>query len=92
MNNEESTYNLDVNAALSRMYAAEEGMRPTLIYKPRIYPDGDQWCALLGVNLQEGVCGFGETPDAACREFDLAWHQNRLRPAKAPPTSDKGAS
>jgi hypothetical protein len=26
------------------------------------YPDGDQWCALLGENLQEGEAGFGNTP------------------------------
>ncbi len=27
--------------------------------------DGDQWCALVGENLQEGVAGFGPTPWAA---------------------------
>lgn len=24
--------------------------------------DGDQWCALKGENLQEGLAGFGATP------------------------------
>jgi len=28
----------------------------------KVYPDGDQWCALLGENLQEGGAGFGSTP------------------------------
>ena len=27
----------------------------------RLFEDGDQWCALYGVNLQEGVAGFGGT-------------------------------
>ena len=27
--------------------------------------DGDQWCALYGENLQEGVAGFGRTPAEA---------------------------
>lgn len=29
--------------------------------------DGNSWCFLYGENIQEGVCGFGETIfDAAC--------------------------
>lgn len=31
------------------------------------YKDGNQWCFLYGDNIQEGVCGFGETIfKAAC--------------------------
>lgn len=26
------------------------------------YKDGDQWCALYGANLQDGIAGFGNTP------------------------------
>lgn len=26
------------------------------------YKDGDQWCALYGKNVQEGITGFGKTP------------------------------
>lgn len=29
--------------------------------------DGDQWCALLGENLQVGLAGFGDTPGDALR-------------------------
>jgi hypothetical protein len=29
--------------------------------------DGNQWCALLGGNLQEGIAGFGDTPAEALR-------------------------
>lgn len=31
----------------------------------RISPDGDQWCALRGPDLQEGESGFGATPEEA---------------------------
>ena len=31
----------------------------------RIFPDGDMWCALIGPDLQEGVAGFGTTPEQA---------------------------
>lgn len=30
--------------------------------KPKLYKDGNMWCCLLGENLMEGVCGFGESP------------------------------
>ena len=45
------------------------GKRRTLVldgYNPiKIFPDGDQWCALVGENLQEGICAFGSTPEEA---------------------------
>jgi len=31
--------------------------------------DGDQWCVLYGENLQEGISGFGPTPDEAVLAF-----------------------
>lgn len=33
------------------------------------YQDGDQWCVLLGPNIQEGICGFGKTPMNAISDF-----------------------
>ncbi len=45
--------------------------------RPRIYPDGDKWCALYGENLQEGVAGFGDTPEKACADFDMRWSQEK---------------
>jgi len=35
--------------------------------------DGDQYCALLGINLMEGVCGFGSTIDDAIEAFCESW-------------------
>ena len=37
-----------------------------------IYKDGDQWCALHGVNLQEGTAGFGDTPGKALQPVSEA--------------------
>ena len=52
-----------------------ELMRPSVVYRPILSLDGDQWCALLGENLQTGLAAFGESPDAAMRAFDLAWNR-----------------
>jgi hypothetical protein len=46
---------------------------PFTIYRPRMFKDGDMWCALYGENLQDGVAGFGKTPQAAVEEFNKAW-------------------
>ena len=54
-------------------FAAYEQQRPSAVFKPKIYKDGNQWCALLGDDLQGGVCGFGDSPDLAARDFDKHW-------------------
>lgn len=53
--------------------AAFMRLSPHYLYKPRLFPDGDHWCALLGDDIQIGVCGFGDTPETAMRAFDKAW-------------------
>jgi hypothetical protein len=58
--------------------AAQE--RPCVLWKPRLFRDGNQWCALLGENIQDGVVGFGDSPDAAMWAFDKAWRE-KLPPA-----------
>ena len=58
--------------------AAQE--RPCVLWKPSLYRDGNQWCALLGENIQDGVVGFGDSPDAAMWAFDEAWCE-KLPPA-----------
>lgn len=50
--------------------AACEMQRPSVLYRPELGIDGNQWCALYGLNLMEGVAGFGDTPDKAMRDFD----------------------
>lgn len=53
--------------------AGAEMQRPSVLFRPGLSMDGDQWCALYGDNLQDGVAGFGDTPEAAMRAFDRAW-------------------
>lgn len=47
--------------------------RPHVLMRPKVYPDGDRWCALYGDDLQSGVCGFGASPEKACEAFDVVW-------------------
>ena len=54
-------------------HAATEAVRPSVLYRPTLMADGDEWCALYGPDLQVGVSGFGETPAAAMAAFDRAW-------------------
>jgi len=51
---------------------------PALLWRPRLFIDGNQWCALYGDNLQDGVAGFGDTPDKAMRNFDLNWCEQKV--------------
>lgn len=59
-------------AALAGMVEAER-LRPFMLLRPQMFLDGNQWCALYGENLQHGVAGFGDTPDAASKDFDRQW-------------------
>lgn len=54
-------------------HVASESTRPSVLYRPTLSLDGGAWCALYGENLQEGCAGFGDTPEAAMRAFDVAW-------------------
>ena len=56
---------------------------PSVIYKPKLSLDGNQWCALYGVNLQEGVAGFGDSPALAMSDFNKNWSAP-LAPAPEP--------
>ena len=47
---------------------------PSAIYRPKLSIDGDQWCALYGDNLQDGVAGFGNSPSAAMQDFNKQWY------------------
>ena len=46
---------------------------PFTLYRPHLYLDGNQWCALYGDNLQEGVAGFGDSPELAVAAFNEEW-------------------
>ena len=59
--------------------AAGEHGRASAVFRPRVFQDGDQWCALYGENITVGVCGFGSSPEEACRAFDIAWYARSER-------------
>ena len=65
------------------LQALKMSYAPHVIFKPKVYPDGNQWCALYGEDLMMGVCGFGDTPAKACADFDKNWSSQRLRAAAA---------
>ena len=60
-------------AAVAFEEVALEMKRPFFLVKPKMYLDGNAWCALYGENIQEGVCGFGDSPSEAAEAFDICW-------------------
>lgn len=70
---EQGVLNGQWNAAEAAFQAEIMRAAPHVLMRPRVFPDGDMWCALYGDNLQEGVAGFGKTPQEACAAFDKAW-------------------
>ena len=60
--------------ALQSIEAAGYDMsRPSVLFRPKLSMDGNQWCALYGDNLQDGCAGFGDSPDKAMLAFDAEW-------------------
>lgn len=53
--------------------AIDDAAKPSRQLKPRVYIDGNKWCALFGDNLQDGVAGFGDSPAEAMADFDASW-------------------
>jgi hypothetical protein len=70
--------------AANEDYAAACDRRfPSNIYRPKLFIDGDKWCALYGENIQDGVCGFGDTPELAMQDFDRAWCEHLPKPPES---------
>lgn len=66
--------------AADAAYQAELArMRPHVLMRPAILPDGKSWCALYGEDLVRGVAGFGDTPEQACEDFDRNWRTLRQK-------------
>jgi hypothetical protein len=60
-------------AGYSIQCAAVQYERPCVLFSPKIYMDGKEWCVLYGENLQDGVAGFGKSPQEAMNDFDINW-------------------
>ena len=53
----------------------EQQMQLVKTYNLVPFKDGGCWCVLLGDNIQDGICGFGETPFEAILDFNSAFHK-----------------
>lgn len=64
------------NLLTELIQSAEERSRLQLIemLKPSFSKDGDQYCYLLGANLQEGISGFGKTVSEAVQNFYYSYY------------------
>lgn len=83
---EQGVLNAQWNAAEMAFRAEVLRASPHVLMRPRLYPDGDMWCALYGENLHDGVAGFGVTPEEACDDFDKNWRGQKLAPRSKEPT------
>ena len=76
--------NLSHHAAMAAEVAREaaaEQCRPSVLFRPALSIDGDQWCALYGDDLQCGVAGFGDSPAEAMWDFNRQW-ATKIQPTK----------
>lgn len=53
---------------------------PRITISPRLFKDGNMWCALLGNNVQDGIVGFGESPYKAL----MAFKEEMIKPISIP--------
>lgn len=71
-----------VSVALSGIHsAAASHEEPSAIYRPKLFIDGNVWCALYGEDPQNGVAGFGKSPSLAMQDFNKNWYANLPAPA-----------
>lgn len=68
----------DVEAAQARLLAAELQCQPHVYLKPDLCKDGDMWSVLYGPDVQQGVCGYGETPQKTMEDFDNNWRNQKI--------------
>lgn len=61
-------------SAMNFLVAQEEFSLVGLL-RPKIFIDGNQWCALYGDNMQDGIAGFGDSPILAVYDFNAAWYE-----------------
>lgn len=69
-------------ASIDNVQRAAFLSRPSVMLGLVPEPDGGKWSVLYGSNIQEGICGFGDTPDEAMADFDRAWKEDRTPEAR----------
>jgi hypothetical protein len=74
---------LEANIYEETLRVLYEQGRPSVLFKPTLGLDGNRYFALYGTDLMSGIAGFGETADAAMRDFDNNWVRSKApTPAK----------
>ena len=66
---------IETNAVCHREEAELRRKRWAVVLGLRPFLDGGQWCVLYGPDIQEGIAGFGESPEKAIDAFDVAMRQ-----------------
>lgn len=69
--------NLPDIVAYKYITAAEEQQRPSVLFRPTLSIDGNMYCAMYGDDIAQGCAGFGETAEAAMRDFDQNWRETK---------------
>ena len=64
------THQSEMNSLIEK-----EEINLVALLKPKIYPDGNQWCVLYGEDIQTGIVGFGDTPRKAIFSFNKAFDE-----------------
>ncbi len=59
--------------AISVDYTQAILRQPHVYMRPRVFADGNKWCALYGDDIATGVCAFADTPKKAAEAWDLVW-------------------
>ena len=62
--------------------AIENASRPSVLFRPTLSLDGNQYCALYGDDIMSGCAGFGETIHEAMTDFDQNWKGHASAPHK----------
>lgn len=70
---DQGVLNAQWNAAQMAFETEIAKQAPHVLMRPSISKDGDVYCLLYGENINDGVCGFGSTPEDAAQDFDKAW-------------------
>jgi hypothetical protein len=70
---EMTTDDFNFEAAKEKYIREAQMNTPAYMLMPYLSIDGDQWCALHGENLQDGVAGFGDSPAEAYDDFNKNW-------------------
>ena len=54
----------------------EEMQKPSFLFKPRLFLDGNEYCCLYGEDIMSGCAGFGNSPRKAMMDFDNNWFKS----------------